>query len=604
MSNNSNTSHSKKIKELELSGLDFSSNVSQQPAQQNHQKGLDLSQLQLSENPNLVGDLLHHTKFSHSTSSCATPYKGMKTFGRYQVMEILGKGGMGEVYKAYDPQLDRVVALKIIITGAEESGKQRFLIEAKANARLQNANIAKIFDIGEQHGQLFFTMEYIEGKPLVDIIKDQSLTHRQIIKITCKLAHALGYAHEQGIVHRDLKPANIIIKPDGEPCIIDFGLAKLLSVKGSNLTQSDAIIGTPYYMSPEQAGGITEEVDFRSDIYSLGVVLYEMLTGRVPFTHENKIALLLAIAQDKPTPPSTVNPKVPKALERVCLTAMAKDKFERFESMEQFLASLSQLGAAGHLRRSVTSRTRNENNNKLYLIFSVLFIVGLMGMVLFVAAGKQNKTSQIDKLFSLIDEGVFSINPEATSCIMYRPKTDSESPFKILQNGEQLSSDYEYYIWVHATQESFCYIVQIDSQGNFYWLSPRNAMFSRLSHRKNPMPANIWHRIPEAKGYMLDETIGMEHIYIIFSSERWIELEKALVTIGKTKKFDLKYMEEKFGLTRQGDRPRGIDMELNVTWPENVAIEDRHYVEPQLSSGKKGILVMKHFFFHVDSKQR
>ncbi|BBM85510.1 serine/threonine protein kinase [Candidatus Uabimicrobium amorphum] len=256
-----------------------------------------------------------------------------KTFGRYEVLEKLGCGAMGEVYKAYDPELDRIVAVKILQNYAVEKGKLRFISEAKATAKMLHAGIAKIFDIGSENSYLFLAMEYIKGLTLDNYIEQKQPSTEKVMEIILQITEALVYAHEKNIVHRDLKPTNIMIRENDVPCIIDFGLAKSVE-QNYDLTQSGDMIGTPMYMSPEQIRGLP--LDEQSDIFSLGIVMYEALTREHPFRRENKFELFVAIAEMSPRPLCEINEQIPQDINDICLKAIHKDKRIRYATMKEF----------------------------------------------------------------------------------------------------------------------------------------------------------------------------------------------------------------------------------------------------------------------------
>lgn len=259
--------------------------------------------------------------------------------GPYRIINQIGQGGMATVYKAYQLSMDRNVAIKVLPGQLAESAEfiQRFQQEARIIANLEHPHILPVFDFGESDGVTYFVMRFLEGGTLKDRMKDGPLSWDEIDRLFTQLAEALGYAHDRGIVHRDLKPANALIDTNGNLFLTDFGIAKLLESASPRLTQTDAVMGTPAYISPEQAQALT--VDRRSDIYSLGIILYEMVTGRVPFTADTPLAVILKQISDPLPPPTTIKPDLPASVERVILKALAKNPDDRFSSTAEFIAA-------------------------------------------------------------------------------------------------------------------------------------------------------------------------------------------------------------------------------------------------------------------------
>jgi formylglycine-generating enzyme required for sulfatase activity/tRNA A-37 threonylcarbamoyl transferase component Bud32 len=257
--------------------------------------------------------------------------------GQYRISKQIGRGGMATVYKAYQPNLDRYVAVKVLAPDRVETNfTTRFELEARAIAKLRHRNILTIFDYGRQGDMFYLAMEYVSGGTLKERLGwPQDLTYA--VSIISQVGDALAYAHRQGMVHRDVKPANILMAEEDWPLLSDFGLAKVLE-DSLQLTVSGASIGTPQYMSPEQAQGLS--VDQRSDIYSLGVVLYEMVTGRPPFGTDSPVAIILRHINEPITPPNTLRSDVPEALEQVILKSLAKSPDDRYQRMEEFLDDL------------------------------------------------------------------------------------------------------------------------------------------------------------------------------------------------------------------------------------------------------------------------
>lgn len=266
-----------------------------------------------------------------------------QTLGRYQILEPLGVGGMATVYKAYQPSLEREVALKVLRPGFAEDPEffERFQREARSIARLRHPNIVQIFDFEPLDGRYVLAMEFLEGGTLKDRVSalaadGKRLAKSETARIVGEVAEALGYGHELGIVHRDVKPSNVMLTRRDRAVVTDFGIAKI--VGGEGQTQTGVGIGTPEYMAPEQGTGA--KVDQRADIYSLGVMAYEMLTGRVPFVADTPLAVVLAHVRDPLPLPSTIDATVDAATERVLLKALAKDPADRYATAPEFADAL------------------------------------------------------------------------------------------------------------------------------------------------------------------------------------------------------------------------------------------------------------------------
>ena len=259
----------------------------------------------------------------------------------YEILGELGRGGMGVVYKVRDFKLNRIVALKMILAGGHADAEQllRFLIEAEAVAQLQHANIVPIFEIGRHNDLPYFTLEYVSGGSLAQQLKGEPQPPRAAAQLVEQLAYGVQAAHQRGIVHRDLKPANVLLAEDGTPKITDFGLAKRVEA-GHGLTSTGAIVGTPSYMSPEQAGGKNRAVGPATDIYALGVILYELLTGRAPFKAATAIDTLMQICTDEPVPPRQLQSKTPGDLETICLKCLQKEPAKRYGSAQALAEDL------------------------------------------------------------------------------------------------------------------------------------------------------------------------------------------------------------------------------------------------------------------------
>jgi eukaryotic-like serine/threonine-protein kinase len=297
------------------------------------------------------------------------------TISRYRILGPLGKGGMGEVYQAEDTRLGRLVALKFLPPDSlADQDKQRFLHEAQAAAAIRHPNICPIYDIEEADGRVFIAMAYLEGETLSRRIGRGPLAIPQAVEIAVQVARGLEKAHEQGIVHRDIKSSNIIVSPDGHVSILDFGLA--LRSGASRITGAGHAVGTPVYMSPEQARGL--EVDGRTDIWSLGVVLFEMLTGKVPFERDHRDGLVYAILNEAPPSVTSLRPDTPPDLEKVVETALAKQPKLRFDRAGAMAAALERAQLPEFATRTMLMAPAPAGGGKRYAI-AALAVAALLG---------------------------------------------------------------------------------------------------------------------------------------------------------------------------------------------------------------------------------
>ncbi|RMG89815.1 MAG: serine/threonine protein kinase, partial [Chloroflexi bacterium] len=262
--------------------------------------------------------------------------------GAYEIVEQLGQGGMATVYKAYHVALERYVAIKVLhpTFKEDESFLRRFSREAKVVARLEHPHIVPVYDFARHEGYPYLVMRYIEGETLKDRLAQGALSRDEILRIGTAVAEGLDYAHSQGVLHRDIKPSNILLTKGGGVYITDFGLARITQAGQTTLSQ-DMMMGTPQYISPEQAKGVAD-LDGRTDVYSFGIVLYEMVTGRVPFQSETTYSIIHSQIFDPPPPPSTFNEKVSPAVEAVLLKALAKEPADRYTTAGELMMAFRQ----------------------------------------------------------------------------------------------------------------------------------------------------------------------------------------------------------------------------------------------------------------------
>jgi len=263
--------------------------------------------------------------------------------GHYEIHALLGAGGMGEVYRATDTRLGREVALKVLpaAMATDPDRLMRFHREARSAAGLNHPNIVTLYSAEEIDGIHFFTMELVDGRPLDELIPAEGFTAERVVELAIPLAEAIAAAHDKGLVHRDLKPANILINTEGLLKIVDFGLAAAMSHSNSRVTKTGHMVGTPSYMAPEQVRGLA--IDQRTDLYALGVIMYEMFTGVPPYAADNPMAVLYQHLEGAKVPPRQRNAEISPALEGIILKAMAVNPDERHASAADMLAAVEQL---------------------------------------------------------------------------------------------------------------------------------------------------------------------------------------------------------------------------------------------------------------------
>ncbi|WP_146403778.1 serine/threonine-protein kinase [Planctomycetes bacterium CA13] len=313
--------------------------------------------------------------------------------GDYDLLDEIGRGGMGVVFRAKQISLDREVAVKMILRGrlASEADLQRFMAEASATARLEHPGIVPVYEVGDIDGRPFFSMKYIEGKTLAQLAADHPMNQREAARIVASVARAIDFAHERGILHRDIKPSNILLAGDDTPMITDFGLAKRTGTQ-TDLTRSGMLVGTPAYMSPEQAGNRRDLIGPTTDIYSLGCVLYYALTGRSPFVAETPMELVMMVIEQDPSPPRILRPNIDRDLEMIVIRCMQKPVDLRYETaaaladdLDSYLADepiAARSGRFGQVIARVFRETHHatvlENWGLLWMWHSLVLLVACL----------------------------------------------------------------------------------------------------------------------------------------------------------------------------------------------------------------------------------
>jgi len=353
------------------------------------------------------------------TSPGQTTQTPLRTVGGYELLEVIARGGMGVVYRARQIRLNRIVAVKMILAGqfAREADLERFRIEAEAAANLHHPNIVPVYETGEHEGEQYFSMEYVNGQSLAARVTSGPLSPEEAVRIVSTLSEAMGFAHSKGVIHRDLKPGNVLLDTSASatlhdtqpaeatrqndathtgrrssvgaiPRVTDFGLAKNID-DGRGLTMTGQALGTPEYMPPEQAAGKLRKVGPAADIYSLGAILYCLLTGRPPFQADTPFDTMLQVIDQEPAPPRLLNPKIPVDLETICLKCLEKEPERRYATAFELAADLNRfsggesISARGYniLERLASTVTRSrddvkfQNFGNMFLVFAAITLL-------------------------------------------------------------------------------------------------------------------------------------------------------------------------------------------------------------------------------------
>ena len=291
--------------------------------------------------------------------------------GDYELLEEIGRGGQGVVFRARQKSLNRTVALKVIGLGqwASKAHLKRFRLEAEAAASLEHPGIVPIYEVGERDGSCYFSMKFVEGGQLDEVARREPMPIRRAVELIAKVARTVHYAHEHGILHRDIKPGNILLDAKGEPHLTDFGLARLVESE-STVTRTLEVLGTPSYMAPEQAVGNNAAIGSVTDVYGLGAVLYQLLTGQPPFAGGATYETIKLLLDTEPRPPRVVNPKIDRDLSTICLKCLEKDPKRRYSSALALAEDLERwlkhepIRSSAHRRRSSWQKMDTTESNQ------------------------------------------------------------------------------------------------------------------------------------------------------------------------------------------------------------------------------------------------
>jgi len=352
-----------------------------------------------------------------------------RTFGDYELLEELGRGGMGVVYKARQKSLNRTVAVKMLLDGplANLTTAGRFRSEAEAAAQLRHPNIAAIYEIGEQDGLLYFSMDYVTGVSLADLALNQPLSVETSVRLVQTIAETIQFAHQRGTIHRDLKPSNIIVDEQGKPHILDFGLAKRVEARG-DFTLTGQSLGSPGYAPPEQVDSKRGSVGVWSDIYGLGAILYYLLTGRPPFAGNSLTDTFYQTLHQPPAPPSSINLEVSRALDDICLKCLEKDPAKRYAGAGDVAKALERATHTSNLHRPEEGQARVANRGR-YRTRAALFVFGpVIALGLFLTLCLWRPTWLFSSFQSESHQPAVSIPPTNETAIpLVTPPNDSNS---------------------------------------------------------------------------------------------------------------------------------------------------------------------------------
>jgi len=554
----------------------------------------------------LIGDLLRENALDPPRRPGA-----LAALDAYDVLGVIGSGGMGVVLRARDPASGKDIAVKILKPELtrNRNAVRHFLKEVGHMERMKHPGIVPVLHVSTDARRPYFVMPLMERGSLATVAgPERLLSKASVLAAGRTVAGALDYAHRKGIIHRDLKPGNVLIDHRGRSYLSDFGLSR--SVYNDSVLD-DAVsrrVGTVPYMSPAVARGEAE--DTRCDIYSFGAMLYELLTGRAPYSGQSGEQILEAVRTGPPLPIRSVNPKAPDDLVTVAEGAMARELRDRYAQMADVLADLDRIKAG---QKPVGPRqSRPLGRRVAAAAIGVLVILALVLGFGWIFSARQGNgpaggPSGSDSVFKAppvagdvadalevaYTAKLHGSDPAASVQILVQPGARADAPWIPLGNGDAMSSADNYRLLFMSEEPAYFYVFQVDSRGKLDWLFPKNDEVL-YSSGANPVKPNQWVRLPEGEyGFQLDDTVGIEHIYVVATSKPWEPLEGALAKASSGGGVNEK-IESAFSL-----RTRGV-AQVRKTAPELPPEMEASRSEVQkLIRGEDGVLVVERWFRHV-----
>ncbi len=522
--------------------------------------------------------------FAGASSSAIPPPR----IAGYEILGELGRGGMGVVYKARHLGLKRLVALKMILAGAHAGSSElaRFRSEAEAVARLQHPHIVQIFDIGEHEGLAYFSLEFVEGGNLAGRCHGAPQPPRQAAQLVETLARAVHAAHRHGIVHRDLKPANILLTSDGIPKITDFGLAKQLNSHDCQ-TQSGAVLGTPSYMAPEQAQGKAREVGPAADVYALGAILYDLLTGRPPFQAATVWETITQVTSLEPTPPSRLQGQVPGRLEAICLKCLQKDPQKRYTSAESLADDLRQFQDDKTIEIAPPP-TRPVRKNWRRWTLAAAGAAALAGLMLTVWLLTQTRTNDVPTNGASAGTPTALTGEKPAAAVLsgelvlkvWTPGPGGKRGLTVGEDDDALPVRKGELVHLEArlNQPAYIYLIWVDSQGQVDPLYPWDRDFKVLPPPTTPQ--TVLNSPPEeSRGWPVQGTSGLETAMLLVRRTPLPEGTDLTKVVGKLSPAPLRDPKEVAVRGFNSDQPTGT---LNRVQKRRVGPQAEQIDEPLL----------------------